>query len=153
MYLLTFFTSLFVFIAWLNEVTSMLRKIIKIRRWSSSGMKDRGDLYTPVKWCPAALCCIMMWCKVFDWLRLRAHVFMNHNKLCFCCHSVTNLDLWGVLVATGAVCIIYCTLVSSQSYFCSFILNLIKDLPMEARCWSCSLFVSDLSTSASLSVT
>lgn len=28
-------------------------------------------------------------------------------------HSVTGLDLWGVLVATGAVCIVYCTLVGT----------------------------------------
>lgn len=28
-----------------------------------------------------------------------------------CFVLVTGLDLWGVLVATGAVCIIYCTLV------------------------------------------
>lgn len=27
--------------------------------------------------------------------------------------SVTGLNLWGVLVATGAVCIIYCTLVGT----------------------------------------
>ena len=31
------------------------------------------------------------------------------------CVSVTGLDLWGVLVATGVVCIIYCTLVSGSS--------------------------------------
>lgn len=28
-------------------------------------------------------------------------------------HSVTGLNLWGVLVATGAVCIVYCTLVGT----------------------------------------
>lgn len=28
-------------------------------------------------------------------------------------YSVTGLDLWGVLVATGVVCIIYCTLVGT----------------------------------------
>lgn len=28
-------------------------------------------------------------------------------------HPVTGLDLWGVLVATGVVCIIYCTLVGT----------------------------------------
>ena len=27
------------------------------------------------------------------------------------CSSVTGLNLWGVLVVTGAVCIVYCTLV------------------------------------------
>ncbi len=34
-----------------------------------------------------------------------------------CCVAVTGLNLWGVLVATGAVCIIYCTLVSNATQF------------------------------------
>lgn len=29
---------------------------------------------------------------------------------------VTGLDLWGVLVATGLVCILYCSLVSTISF-------------------------------------
>lgn len=49
---------------------------------------------------------------------------MNYNGAFFY-HSVTGLDLWGVLVATGAVCIIYCTLVGtvhvkkSEIMYCS----------------------------------
>lgn len=38
---------------------------------------------------------------------------MNRSGASFSLFSVTGLDLWGVLVATGAVCIVYCTLVST----------------------------------------
>lgn len=37
--------------------------------------------------------------------------YINHNRAFLL--LVTGLDLWGVLVATGVVCIIYCTLVGT----------------------------------------
>lgn len=46
---------------------------------------------------------------------------MKINKQTSLCDAVTGLDLWGVLVATGVVCIIYCTLVRDIIHFiCSF---------------------------------